>query len=799
MLVIALASLAIVGGALSFGGVESWFQPLLAALATALGAVAVTLPGNRSARMALMVLAGLVTLVAVQLSPLPATWIQRLSPQRVALADEFGAGAPDRLTPSYYAPATRRSQAQLLIGAAVFASLAFGIRSTREVKWMLTVLLVVGVAEAVLGLTQLFPDPPASYWETTTGRQFCSGSFVNHSNYSQFENLAFGAGIGLLLIRSGEQRHRRLLKEPRPIAAYLQENWGLLAGMAVILAAIAVSLSRGGAIGALAGGVAVAATIGAQRKLGPVAWALLIVPLLGFAFLTTLGFDAVYERFGTLKESETYADRWRLTAATFDAGRDHLPLGTGFGTHRWVFPVYDNTDVPYLAEQADNDYAQLFEESGLVGVGLVALLLATIITCIWRTISEGRSPAGYANYGVLYSLVACMVQSYTDFGQRLPAVYCASAAMAGLVFATAELSRDGVAPTARRAPWRWAAALGVLVLGGWHTREAWRDHLAARWSETAYGIAGRIEDPDRTPTPTDYADLLFAAEQAQSLRTDDVECAFWLAAYRWDAFTAGVDPVQAVASDDGRQIAERLVQDLAATRRLCPTFGPPHTLAGQIQLYLGEIDDGRRQVEAGVRLTPHDPEAHYAAAIAAAMTNPMDAEQVATRLAEAVTLDGRYFVVAAAVWLDSGATDLAPPISWAGEDPDRLRRLARMLDKRGMAPEQAEELRGEADQRAAERVASGEAPAHQIADLAAAHASKGERSQAVKLYQSALAKEPTNVGWRLALSDVLQEDGQLDEAFRQARWCLRLRPGWAPAVQRLEQLSLKAGIGVGPD
>lgn len=787
--VVALATFA-------YGGVQAWVQPLLIAAAAFLAVAAVRVGWGQRPGWLTFAATGLAATAAAQLVPLPLGVLEVISPARAQTLRELGDAAPAWAPLSYYSPNTRQALASLLIACAAFASVANTVRSSFTVTWLLTGLFIVGVAQSLLAILQIAAEAPGVYWEPSLGGGPWTGSFINHSNFCQLVNATFGAGLGLLLVRSSAERRRagRLnspLSNRFSLSSYLQKHGSVLVGLAIHAVAIALSLSRGGVLGATVAAAVVALALARNRKLGPTAWVLLTVPVLAIAGLLAVGSDALFDRLETLDKRSSYADRIELSKATARVGLQHPLTGTGLGTHRYVFPAYDSTGAAALAEQADNDYAQLFEEMGAPGVIATAIFVIALLFAVERITRTSRSTVRYALYGVLYAVVACLVQGLTDYGLRLPATYVTVAAMCGLVPAVGAVVSGKAQTLPARMSLPTLVAAGVaLTAFGWLGRQAWLDYCGERWFSVAQATERLIRRDDWEPTQDDYINLLVAAENASVIRPQDVDYAYWLNAYRWEAFTIGVDPTEVAATPEGAGVAQRLAAELAAAHRLCPTFGPLYTLEGQVLLALGD-PRAFECVNKGQKLSPGDSEACYIAGYAACLQDPPDRERAEELLSEAIALNPRLFADMVRVWVPT-FDDETFPIRLAKDNPDRLRLVAQTLREVGGHDDTVEEVMQKVAEVAREQVAAGKATPAQIASTAERIAAEGNLEEAVQLYRQALARSHANIYWRLALADVLTKLKRYDEATREARLCLRLKPGWQPAIQRMEQLSLLA-------
>ncbi len=158
-------------------------------------------------------------------------------------------------------------------------------------------------------------------------------------------------------------------------------------------------------------------------------------------------------------------------------------------------------------------------------------------------------------------------------------------------------------------------------------------------------------------------------------------------------------------------------------------------------------------------------------------------------LQRVVALDSSFYKDACQIFVET----LERP-DWAhemaAENVNHLLYLANFLNRHEPYQELAAELLAEAGALREEMVQRGEASASDMAAVAAQHAAAGEFETAVLLFREALATNYEHIGWRLALSDTLVKLERYEEAFREARTCLRIRPGNASAKRRMEKISL---------
>lgn len=780
--------------AAAYGGVEPGSEVILLLLAGAVGAIALYESMRRGLSrplaLVLCLLGGVAMLCVVQAAPLPRWLVSAISPHRLQEVERLLEASTPWLTLSYDAEATWHALRLIFIAASAFGVVALVCRTTDQVKTLLLGLFVIGVAQACLAIAQQATDAPGIYWGEVDLGGVQSGSFVNHSNFAQFLNLTIAAGLGLLLIRLAEDRKlaERSGQRSAGISEVFRRHGWLLIGLGLQTVAIAASLSRAGMVAMVIAAVVTTMALSRTRALDSRTWTLLVVPPIAFSGMVLLGFGAFYERIDSLQEGASYSDRVELGKATLRAGLDHPWLGAGVGAHAAVFPPYDTTGAVAVAEQADNDYAQLFEEAGLVGVALFAAMALTVLLALRRVASTRRGPIKYAAYGVLYGLVAIAIQSFTDFGQRVPAVFCVTACLAGLVVGLSA-NRAVRQPTGiAMVRGAIAGAVGLLVWLGLMIA-ALGDYRAERWWALAYSQEESLRSAGADADPQAYVDLIAAAEIAASIRPANVEYAFWRSVYRWQALefaSQGADPL---ASAEGRESTSRIADELAETRRLAPTYGPAYTLEGQLRLALGD-PAGSRLVREGVRLAPNDPISCFAAASEAlSRESETENDRLAREwLRRAVELDGDYFEDAALLALQTREEVVFAQQLAAGQ-PRRLWRLAELVESSEGLASQAESVRDVALATQVERVEQGEANVYEIADLAQRQFHLGEYERAVDLYRQALALKFDQIKWRLGLIEALVELDRLPEAQREARIAVRLSPGSKLAERKLRSIT----------
>jgi tetratricopeptide (TPR) repeat protein len=488
-----------------------------------------------------------------------------------------------------------------------------------------------------------------------------------------------------------------------------------------------------------------------------------------------------------------------MTLATLRAWQNNPIWGAGLGTHAYVFPMFDTSANPALAGHADNDYVQLLEEMGLVGAALVLVFLIGVATIIAKLAVSGRTASSAAAFGLAFGLIAVAIHSASDFGQRLPANLCLSAATCGLLVAIARMERRRAAARQRKLPaavssnsWHRvgvsiASVAGLIVLWGWAGRDTYAAFIGERWWAAALTTETRIRNEPDQATDDNYRELLAMASAAFESDPANVEYGHWLNSFRWEAISRTVDPDtgQVVLHADVLPLVHQIADSLAAVRRICPTFGPPYALEGQLRLLVLEQESGATLIRKGVQLASYDAPTCLAAGQLAVREGNL--EEAQWLLARAVDLQPRYFEQVVAIYLEEARRpDLAR--SLAGDDYGRLAQLAEASAAIPQYAELSSEFQEAATAALRRGAANATATSAELVALARIEGADGNTPAAIGHYRAALNQDYRRVDWRLELARILDATGEIEKAIDEVRLSLRLRPHYAPAEKLLEEL-----------
>ncbi|MGD2087743.1 MAG: O-antigen ligase family protein [Candidatus Aminicenantes bacterium] len=151
-----------------------------------------------------------------------------------------------------------------------------------------------------------------------------------------------------------------------------------------------------------------------QQKLKIIFTLILVAVLL-------IGVHNTVERFmKTQVEKEgRFKTRWPGTITMIS---DFPLFGTGFGTFRYSYYLYDNEGGISWTTHAHNDYLEVFSDGGIAGGILLLSLPGMIMVSIYKMWWKRRHPeVKMLGLGIIVSLFAVLFHSIFDFALRIPA------------------------------------------------------------------------------------------------------------------------------------------------------------------------------------------------------------------------------------------------------------------------------------------------------------------------------------------------------------------------------------------
>lgn len=786
---------------LALGTVQRWSEAVfiaLAATAAVLSTVRIFCGGVelRWYKLTAIPLIAFPVLVAIQLLPWP--WLASIiSPATMRVRAEqlselmsedlFTRGAAITL----YAEETWRHARLLCAVIAIFVSARIVCRRRTFSHFLLYSMCAAGVVVGAIALAHQAVGAEKIYGSITVPRNVTRAApFLHHSHFAQFMNLSIGAALALTFVKLAEIIKAREPKRPEHWIDLAQQGElnGLLLPLAALLIGaigIATSGSRGGALAAAVAGLATfSLALTKRRSRGP---AIVGIALIVLSAGSALAFSSTLrDRLTSIRDGDIAAgDRWTLLLNQAQIWKSFPIVGTGLGTFEWVFPRYDTTRPINIASHAENEYAQILTETGILGFVLMMMFLVGVWRAYIRALRYGgrRSLLGL---GLGFGLMAICIQSALDFGQHLPAnavMFAITAAcVIGASFWNDESDPD--APPTRMPPLvRIALPLLAATLAGFVWQSATCARAAAA-ANTANDAAARLAADGWRGDDQTYAALREKIDSAVAMRPGDVQFLYQSAAAHYYSIVRehrnGL-PATADLGEIGR-VLDRFDRAMA----LCPTYGAPYSMAGQISFAMRDSLRGRLLLDRAVQLSPHDGITAFLAGQAAAQRG--DGERAVELMRRARSTSAVYDGEILDVLVDQlDRVDLA--IQYASEEYQALVNIHGRLTKRSATPQNTAHI----DAVLAALLQLTESPTADpglLATVAASLRARGDLQTALPLLRRATVQRPTELSWRFSLSTLANELGDHELARNELAAVRRTRPDWPGSAELARKLGI---------
>lgn len=800
---------------LALGVVQAWSEQVLFCLIGILCLLTLLrwmlIPQQNVVRSWLYVPLVLVLLIGFfQLLPLPAALLAKFSPHTAALKMQYLGDLPQaetllsKMCLTFYPQGTIRELRLLWAVIAVFVVVLNTYRRPEIIKRLLTTIAVIGGCFAILAILQTISRTDKIYWIFQSPNRLAdAGPFVNHSHFSQFMNLSLGAALARLLIELQERFRSHGDISVRDVADYLGSPqgvllWTLTAVLVLGATSVFLSLSRGGMISLLVAGSFTMVLLTLKQGGHGRGKLMAVMALVAFVCILYIGFDAVYERLGSLQDIDrAEGGRWQIVKDIALAWTRFPLFGTGLGTHQVVYPMFDRSTIRALAGYAENEYAQTLEETGIVGF----VLLMTWLTAVWyaygKSLRHLHKPIQMATFGIGFGLLAITLHSFSDFGQHLPANATLTAIFGALMLT---LARPGMSERGQRGtqevqvqPGRLATGAVALLLGSslwiWMVVGANSARVGEAHWHAAQKIEEYLEKNQWQGADEHFIDLLAQAQAAASAQPRNIHYRHWLNVYRWRTISRIKDPNTGgiLLMPETMEFTRQIIDELHQARWLCPTYGPTLCMIGQLEQIVFEDPNGIKHIRQGFALAPCDPIACYMAALV-----DMDEGLVAeaqSKLKRAIDLSPQlYEEIAAYCIYQQQNSPLA--LMLAENNIGHLSRLASLLSQNEDESETLQRVRTQIADVLGEECAKEDTNASYFAALARLQRRNGDLETSLINYEKALVRSYNNVYWHYELARLLAEQERIEKAIHEARICLRLRSDFEPAKQLIAKLSV---------
>ncbi len=371
-------------------------------------------------------LVALVVAVAVLLERcLTATLVPPPVPALWAVAVVAAAAAATPL--SVQEDSTFRADVQLALGVLLGLATFQAVGSWRDVRFLVSSLLATAVLIAVLALPEAAQQQARFGGAVVSGR--VTGVFAQPNEFGLFVAMAL-----MIALASVPGR--------RPTARVFART-----SVVVLIAALAVSLSRGAWLGALAGTAGLALLLPTVRRavLRTVPIAVLLVAVATAVAPDQPQLRILTARVLTITEGaeNPYDERPAIYAEALRLTADSPWTGQGPGT----FPVASASSIREgesgEAKHAHNALLTVAAETGLLGLVAVLGLTVAVLIAVVRTAQQVRHqalPSAQAVAGAGAALLVVVGHGLIDYPLRNPVIFLLIWLLVGLVFAAERLA-----------------------------------------------------------------------------------------------------------------------------------------------------------------------------------------------------------------------------------------------------------------------------------------------------------------------------------------------------------------------
>ena len=802
----------------AFGAVNAWSQQVFITVVAGLCVCVVVRhivhPDHCYIKTWLAVPLGLgVCLIVFQLIHLPVDLVDQISPHAVALRKQHlldGIRPFSKMCLSLYPYGTKQELRFFLALVGLFLVILNTYHTLRMIKRLLTTIALIGGVFAVLAILQVMTQTDKIYWVVEIPNRLAdAGPFVNHSHFSQFMNLSIGAAFARLFIILHQHILSRKNVSVSEVLAFLNSShsrilWLMVACIVLGMSAIFVSLSRGGMISLVIAMSFMTFVIMLQMDTALFGKLAVILGLAAFMCILYFGFEAVYDRVATLQDLEkAQSGRWQIIQDIGVVWQKFPYVGTGLGTHAVVYPMFDQALIRSLAMYAENEYAQILEETGTVGLVLLIAFVFGVGFIYSKNLRRGKPIVRAISLGLGYGLLAVMIHSFSDFGQHILANAALTMTMCAIVIVASRLGKVSrlkgqyaiCSPATCSSSRRVMTSLfltGLLTLGGgwaiYGASKAWAAEI--HWQH-ARRIETDLREQDWKGGDFAYLDLLSHATRAVEFEPDNIEYQFWLNVFRWRSISRETDPNTGnlLLYPETREFAEQIVEELKSAREHCPCYGQIVSFMGELEYIVLGDSNGISHILEAYELAPTDAGVCFMAATMHAELGQK--EEAYEKLVRTIALDSSFFSDAAHICITQ-LHDTQLALDLAGDHRGRISHVANILSEYDDESDKVEAIRSMLKTMLIETVRNEtDVPVHALASLAALQAREGDIESAISNYRKALILSYGQVNWRYNLAKLLEEKGLYGDAEHEARICLRIKPEFTQAKELIGNLSVR--------
>jgi len=289
--------------------------------------------------------------------------------------------------------------AALLLAVDLFRTRSLALQWPRLARGLLLVLSVEAILQRVISPGKIYGLHDASYASPT-------GPYVYHNHFAGCLELLIPFALLNVLTSAHEDLSTTIRRLMIPLLG---------------LSALVVSQSRAGLIVVAFQVLFVLLLAGQSGKLRRWTPLLTTGALLG-ALLLLGNWAPTLARLKTLDHHDaSAAERLTIARAGLDLWRAHPIWGTGFNTFADVFPHYAQTDSLHMVIYAHDDFLQLLDETGIVGMIMALLFLGGVVVRVCLLARRRDDAVARIQFAAGVACLGLIAHAVVDFQFHAPA------------------------------------------------------------------------------------------------------------------------------------------------------------------------------------------------------------------------------------------------------------------------------------------------------------------------------------------------------------------------------------------
>ncbi len=400
----------------------------------------------------LVIMCLFLTVILLQLVPLPADLVKLLSPATYRLyaeaAAHTGATLPAFLPLTVCSQATEMELYRFLAYFAIFLLIINNIRSPRQIRRIVIIIIAVGLFESLYGLIEYFSGRHQIFFYKKQTSLSVSGTFINKNHFAGYMEMVIPLTFGVLFARLEERSQIPFKKLVRLFDEKYMKALLVSLLLFVMIGAELLSGSRGGIVSFGGGMICLIVLAHSRRLLRKWAVVVLILVIVSIGIAMLLGYDLVVARLQSLKELETEKsfqfrrEVWKGALLIF---RDFPVFGSGIGAFSHIFPQYQSFPSDLRFSHTENDYLQMLAETGIIGSVLV---LCAGFIFFYTTLKAWKQRQSrwsiILTAGGISGMFSIVVHSSIDFNLHIPSNALLFSVIAALSYVAAHSRRRSV-------------------------------------------------------------------------------------------------------------------------------------------------------------------------------------------------------------------------------------------------------------------------------------------------------------------------------------------------------------------